>query len=425
MQPMHNKHRIATLLALTAALAGCGGGTDKNSTPAPAPAPAPAPTPAPAPVPSAPIGVNFVLPSNNVLEASASDGLVVNVAVNGSPAPNGTSVTLEVNPAAAATVAPVAPTTVGGVARATLSVGSSLPTSATFQVKASAVSQSNTATDTVTYYVRPTPKDLQVLVPAYFSGTGTSSPWNTLTAGATSYPKVQITAIANPHSGILTPNTEVNADVLTAMTAFRAVTKPAGDPSNRVVGYVATASGSSGALSVTDVKATIDNYIRLYPGVLDGFFLDGMSADSTRLAYFQDIYTYVKSLDGGKYSVIGNPGTYPAAAYAIANSGTGVADVLVTYAGNAAAYQAIDPQPANPWVYAKDNTAQAMLVHTASTCTDMQTALAKANTPRMNTGMVYVTNLTIGTPWSALPTYWLQLLGTVDAINQRRTLPSC
>lgn len=425
MQPMHNKHRIATLLALTAALAGCGGGTDKNSTPAPSPAPAPAPTPAPAPVPSAPIGVNFVLPSNNVLEASASDGLVVNVAVNGSPAPNGTSVTLEVNPADAATVAPVAPTTVGGVARATLSVGGSLPTSATFQVKASAVSQSNTATDTVTYYVRPTPKDLQVLVPAYFSGTGTSSPWTTLTSGATSYPKVQITAIANPHSGILTPNTEVNADVLTAMTAFRAVTKTAGDPSNRVVGYVATASGSSGALSVTDVKATIDNYIRLYPGVLDGFFLDGMSADSTRLAYFQEIYTYAKSLDGGKYSVIGNPGTYPAAAYAIANSGTGVADALVTYAGNAAAYQAIDPQPAHPWVYAKDNTAQAMLVHTASTCTDMQTALAKANTPRMNTGMVYVTNLTIGTPWSALPTYWLQLLGTVDAINQRRTLPSC
>ena len=136
-------------------------------------------------------------------------------------------------------------------------------------------------------------------------------------------------------------------------------------------------------------------------------------------------HTYVKSLDGGKYSVIGNPGTYPAAAYASANSGTGVADLLVTYAGNTAAYQAIDPQPAHTWIYAKDNTAQAMLVHTASTCTDMQTALAKANTPRMNTGMVYVTNLTIGTPWSALPTYWPQLLGTVDAINKKRTLPSC
>ncbi len=74
--------------------------------------------------------------------------------------------------------------------------------------------------------------------------------------------------------------------------------------------------------------------------------------------------------------------------------------------------------PAHTWVYAKDNAAQAMLLHTASTCTDMQTALAKANSAGMNTGMVYATNLTIGTPWSALPTYWPQLLGTVDAINK-------
>ena len=80
--------------------------------------------------------MNFVLPSNNVLEAGASDGLLVNVLVNNSPAPNGTSVTLELNPAAAATVAPVAPSTVGGVASATLSVGSSVAASATFQVKA-------------------------------------------------------------------------------------------------------------------------------------------------------------------------------------------------------------------------------------------------------------------------------------------------
>lgn len=321
MQPMHNKHRIATLQALTAALAGCGGGADKNSTPAPAPAPAPAPTPAPAPVPSAPIGVNFVLPSNNVLEAGASDGLLVNVLVNNSPAANGTSVTLEVNPAAAATVAPVAPSTVGGVASATLSVGSSVAASATFQVKASAVSQSNTATDAVSYYVRPTPKALQVLMPAYFSSTGTSSPWNTLTAGATSYPDVQITAVANPHNGVITASTKVDADALKAITAFKAVT----GTTNKVVGYVATASGSSGELSVTDVKATIDNYLTLYPGVLDGFFLDGMSTDSNRLAYFQEIYTYVQSK--GSYKVIGNPGTYPAAAYASANSGTGVADV--------------------------------------------------------------------------------------------------
>lgn len=421
MQPTPIKQRIATLLALTAALAGCGGGTDKNNTPAPAPVPAPAPTPAPAPVPSAPIGLNFVLPNNNVLEAGASDALQVNVSLNGNPAPNGTNVTLEVNPAAAATVAPVAPSTVGGVASATLSVGASVPASATFQVKASAVSQSNTATDTVSYYVRPAPKALQLLVPAYFSSTGSPSPWTTLTAGATSYPDVQITAIANPHNGVITASTKADTDALKVITAFKAVP----NTTNKVLGYVATASGSSGELSVADVKTTIENYTKLYPDVLDGFFLDGMSTDSNRLAYFQEIYDYAKGLSGGKYSVIGNPGTYPAAGYATTNSGKGVADVLVTYAGNAAAYQSIDPQPAHTWVYAKDNAAQAMLLHTASTCTDMQAALDKATSPRMNTGMVYATNLTIGTPWSALPTYWLQLLGTVDAINKKRTRPSC
>ena len=101
------------------------------------------------------------------------------------------------------------------------------------------------------------------------------------------------------------------------------------------------------------------------------------------------------------------------------------ADVAVNYAGNAAAYQNVDPQPSSTWVYAKANTAQAMLVHTASTCTDMQTAVKNANRPRMNTGVVYATNLAIGAPWSALPTYWQQMLGTVDALNKQRTLPLC
>ena len=85
----------------------------------------------------------------------------------------------------------------------------------------------------------------------------------------------------------------------------------------------------------------------------------------------------------------------------------------------------MDPQPASTWVYAKSNSAQAVLVHSASTCTDMQAAVKKADRPRLNTGMVYVTNLAIGAPWSALPTYWQQLLGTVDALNKDRAVPLC
>ncbi len=421
MHTMNTTNRLASLLALTAALAGCGGAADKTSTPAPSPTPAP--TPAPAPIPATPVSVNFVQPTSNVLEPNVSESLSVNVLVNGSQAPNGTVATFTVNPASAAALAPVAPTTVSGVANTTLTV-SSLPPTATFQIAATVASSANTATDSLTYFVRPARKPLQVLVPAYFSATGTTSPWVTLTSGATSYPDVKITAIANPSSGVLTADTKEDADLTKAIKAFQAVS----GTSNRVIGYVATTSTSSGALSVADIKATITNYIRLYPGLFDGFFLDGMATDSSRVAHFQEVYTHVKGLTTGLTTgatppsapiVIGNPGTYPVAAYA------GVADTLVTYAGNAAAYANIDPQPGNTWVYAKDNTAQAMLVHTASTCTDMQTVVKNANRPRMNTGVVYATNLATGAPWSALPTYWQQMLGTVDALNKQRTLPLC
>ncbi len=411
MRSTTTTHRIASLMALTAALAGCGGATDTNTSAPPPPAP-----------PAGSVGLVFVEPENNVLEPGASEPLSANVTINGSAAPNGTTTTFAVNPSAAGTLAPVAPTTVSGVASTTLSV-SSLPPSATFQVTASITSSANTAGDTLTYYVRPTRKNLQVLVPAYFSASATSSPWATLTSGAASYPDVQITAIANPNDGVLTSTTEADDDLITAITDFKAVA----GTSNKVIGYVAT-SGSGGTRSVADIKATIDNYIRLYPDQLDGFFLDGMATDSARLTFFQDVFNYVKALSKGMSTaatppgtptVIGNPGTYPVAAYA------GVADTLVTYAGNAAAYQGVDPQPASTWVYAKNNSAQAMLVHTASTCTDMQSAVKNANRPRMNTGMVYATNLAVGASWSALPTYWQQLLGTVDALNKQRPLPLC
>lgn len=415
MHTQNSTHRLASLLALTAALAGCGGASDKTTTPAP-----PAPPPPPA---AAPVSVSFVQSANNVLEPSSSEPLSVNVYTNGSTPANGTVATFAVNPTTAGTLAPVAPTTVGGVASTTLTV-SSLPPTATFQVTATATSSANSASDSLTYYVRPAHKPLQVLVPAYFTATGTTSPWTTLTSGATSYPDVQINAIASTSNGILTATTKEDTDLTTAIKAFRAVS----GTSNRVIGYVATASSSGGALSVADVKATIDNYIRLYPSLLDGFFLDGMATDSARVAYFQDIYNYVKGLTSGMSTgatapgtplLIGNPGTYPVPAYAA------VADTLVTYAGNAAAYQNVDPQPSSTWVYAKANTAQAMLVHSASTCTEMQAAVKNANRPRLNTGMVYATNLAIGAPWSALPTYWPQLLGTVDALNKQRTLPLC
>ncbi|MGP1692509.1 MAG: spherulation-specific family 4 protein, partial [Giesbergeria sp.] len=130
-----------------------------------------------------------------------------------------------------------------------------------------------------------------------------------------------------------------------------------------------------------------------------------------------DLYNYIHSKG---LSVIGNPGTFPDARYA------GVADVLVTFEGYASAYQSIDPQPTSTWVYNKDNTKQAMLVHSANTCSTMQKTVETANKARTNTGLVYVTDRDgTGTRWSDLPAYWTKLLGTVDAYNNNRTWPAC
>jgi len=120
--------------------------------------------------------------------------------------------------------------------------------------------------------------------------------------------------------------------------------------------------------------------------------------------------------------VIGDPGTYPDATYAT------TADTLVTFEGNASAYQNVDPQQsANTWVYNRANSAQAMLVHGAVSCTSMQDTMKTANRARNNTGVVYATEQPINftTNAGALPSYWLKLLGTVDALNKNLDLPAC
>lgn len=395
---------LAPLLALTAALAGCGGAADDPKTPTP---------------PSGSISVDFTRPTveKNVLDVGGSVDVYASVGINGSNAPDGTTVTFTVNPASAATLAPVAPTSASGLVatmlRSSLSAGSS------FELRASATSSANSDSETLKFHVRPAPGKLRLLVPAYSaasSGAGAASPWTTLTSGAASYPDVKITAIANPHNGILTAATAADSNLATAIDTFKAVA----NTSNQVIAYVATAAGSSGALSVTDVKASIDRYLALYPGKFDGFFLDAMATGSDRLAFFTDVYNHIKGRSAALI-VIGNPGTYPDPAYA------DITDVLVTYAGNAAAYQGISPQPLNTWVYKRPNSAQAMLVHSASTCTAMKNTLAMANQPRMNTGLVYITDLALGASWTGpLATYWTQMLGTVDALNNPgRSEPAC
>lgn len=248
---------------------------------------------------------------------------------------------------------------------------------------------------------------MQVLVPAYFNP---SPGWDDITRGAKAYPDVKITAILNPENGNFT---QANSQFTDAINAFRA-------QGGRVVGYVATGYGSR---SMGAVKANVDNYLRLYPGV-SGFFLDEMAAKSDQLAFYREIYEYIKG-KSADLQIIGNPGTFPDGAYA------GITDALVTFEGLETDYRQINPQPQSTWVYDRPTTAQAMLVHNAPTCAVMQNTLKTADLPRTHTGLAYVTSLEydprtdVGNPWAALPSYWTQLLGSVDALNKNQPLPSC
>ena len=67
--------------------------------------------------------------------------------------------------------------------------------------------------------------------------------------------------------------------------------------------------------------------------------------------------------------------------------------MLVTFEGKASDYTRFNPQDGNAWVYAKPNAAQAMLVHNATSCAAMQTAMRAAASARNNTGLVYATDV--------------------------------
>lgn len=398
---------VAALLVLSVSLIGCGASTDKET------------APAPPPPPPGVISLDFLnSPEANVFNQGSSNNLAVQASKDGANADSNTVTFF----ADRGTLSPVSTLPRNGIASTILS----LPTTTT--VGALTISASATATNTVVEpfeaYVRPTPDLLQVLVPAYFSASDAAA-WDALTTGAQSYPDVQINVIVKPDNAA---NGVIPAGTYTADPALvTAIGKlKTAHPLTKVLAYVATGGGINGAISLADVQTTLNQYAAGYGTNIDGYYLDGMAVDQRLAAsFYQPITTQIATISGlarNPPMVVGNPATYPHKDYA------GLVDVLVTYNGPATGYQIADPQAAGAtWVYERKNTAQAMLVHTASTCSDMQDAVAYANKPRMNTGWIFVTDRTIGAPWSTLPavTYWKSFLGTVDAINKGNRLPAC
>ncbi|MFT4242913.1 MAG: spherulation-specific family 4 protein [Acidovorax sp.] len=386
---------LATAFALSTLLTACGGGSsggsggDANEQ---------------APSGSNRVSVQFTEPEAGVVFTTGQPlAVAARVTADGANAADGTAVQFSTASVSASGM------TSAGLATASLS---GVPAGRQ-SLQATAVAGGSTASTTRTVYLRPAPSALQVLLPAYFYPTGSgATAWAAMIAGAAAYPGARITAILNPSNG---PSS--SADSIIASTASSFV-----NAGGQLVGYVKTGWGQR---SASTVKNEIDAYFSYYPGLIRGIFLDQMAATSTELAFYEDVYQYIKAKDSSLL-VIGNPGAIPVADYAQAT------DVLATFEGKGSTYASYDPRTlATDWVYTQSNAKQGALIHNVADCAAMQTALQAAASARNQAGWVYMTDREyepstgVGNPWGGLPTYWTALLDAVQRTNAGQALAPC
>jgi hypothetical protein len=239
-------------------------------------------------------------------------------------------------------------------------------------------------------YPMSAPGATRILVPAYFDPT-TSNGWSTMAASVTS--QVPITAIMNPDNG---PTSSAIAAYTSAISAMNTV-------GGSVVGYVYTNSGNR---SLTTVESAVAAYKAQYPN-LSGIFVDEMAITSSKLSYYQSLYSYIKS-ENSNWQVIGNPGTDTISSYL---SPTPAADILVTFE-NGSGYTSYAP---STWQASYSASSFANVVYTVNTAATMEQYLSLSVTNRA--GNVYFTDGTGSNPYSQLPSYWSSEVAAVSALN--------
>lgn len=234
----------------------------------------------------------------------------------------------------------------------------------------------------------PSAHAMDILVPAYFYPAGPNNFWDDLAASA---PDVGITAILNPNNG---PGASQDPNYVAAVGDFQSA-------GGTVIGYVYT---QYGARDLATVKADIDAHVSQY-GV-DGIFIDEMSNLAGDLAYYEELYDYIKTLSAD-YTVIGNPGTHTLESY------LNVTDVLVTFENPYATYPGYTP---DAWTASYDASQFAHLVYNVPDAGAMQAVIDQAAS--QNVGYLYVTNDAGANPWNTLPPYWTSEVTAIASVPE-------
>jgi hypothetical protein len=232
---------------------------------------------------------------------------------------------------------------------------------------------------------------VRLLVPAYFDPSTTTG-WNTLISSVS--PQVPITAIMNPNSG---PVATVDPAYTSAITNFESA-------GGEVVAYIHTTNGSR---SLSSVEKDVATYESEYPNI-QGFFVDEMANTASKLNYYKNLYTYIKS-QNSTLQVIGNPGTSTLSTYL--SPTPAAANELVTFENNTG-YSTYTP---SSWQSSYNASSFANIVYAVPDVATMQSDLSLAITDRA--ANVYFTDLSGTNPYASLPSYWSAETAAVSRIN--------
>lgn len=219
-----------------------------------------------------------------------------------------------------------------------------------------------------------------LFVPAYFNPSNPPTPsyWRELVAAAQI---VNTTVILNPNNGFATSD---DPNYINAINQVR-------ESGGKIIAYVPTNYGNR---PLIDIASEIDNYIAFY--VLDGFFVDEMTADGTNenITYYEQIYNYIKN-KSSHYLVTGDPGVVPDEIYL----SKPVADNLVVFQGSIRNYVNFQPEQ---WQhnYPKDR-----FIHIVYDAKWYQMIQAFSQAEEKHAGNLYITDGILPNPYNTLPEY--------------------
>jgi len=213
----------------------------------------------------------------------------------------------------------------------------------------------------------------KTFVPAYFDAGG----WPQATVGKHA-----------PSAMILNPATGIGAGTA-ANPAYQSAVTQARARGIMVLGYSSTANG---ARPVAQIEADVRNYKAWY-GVT-GVFLDSVDGTASELPYYRHLANYIHRTIPGS-SVWLNAGVYPDQRY------MSIGNVLMVFEGTYAQYRAVQVPG---WAHDFPAARFANTIYDAVTGAQANNAMNLARS--RNAGYVYVTNLSGGNPYDALPSYW-------------------